>query len=569
LDGASNLPTNGADDPNRFAVREQFLSGPGRMPWLTWRSREIGALYAALARAVAEASPGATLAVSTPGLDDGPAGQEARKSDHAGLPPHDAWRAVGLDLEQWPANEHSLIVLRGVGLSTGDLAHDLATSPELDAQVATRPRRGALLGIDDLELLVPHALALRATPLAEGPAGDELFGHALAALDARWVLLAAQTAAGEEERLRRFATVFRALPASDDIGSTAARLPSGVAVRAIESGQNTFVAMANDTPYPLRLETILTIASATNVTDLGRGLQLVPADAPGGKRLVLDLAPFGVAAVRLGAPAVHVAAVKPHHHAAVLASVEARKDDLSRTLLRLSRASQSGDMGPPSPGFEPTVELAAANEPPRPNGWHTAGNPATTIAIDPVRPHSGQGCLRLEAPAAPGAVLSDSFAPPAGPELTMRAWVRAENADTQVRLLVEGEQAGRPFTRLVELTAQPYWSACVIPLRELPAGGLDRVRLRFELPFAGRLWIDDLSLAGEGLSEPERRNARRTLLAALQAYRDGRFADFARLAGSHWTRQAEPPARIAGRESDRNAPRPGDASPLPSGRRLR
>jgi hypothetical protein len=569
LDGAGNLPGHGADDPNRFASREQFLSGPGRMPWLTWRSREIGALYAGLARAVAEASPGATLAVATPGLDDGPAGQEARKSDHAGLPPPDAWRAVGLDLEQWPTTERALVVLRAVGLSTGDLAHDLATSPELDAQVVTRPRRGALLGIDELERRAPHALALVATPLAEGPAGDELLGHALAALDARWVVVAAPSAAGEEDRMRRFATVFRAIPTADDTGSTPARLPSGVAVRAIESGQNTYIAMANDTPYPTRLEAVLATAGAASVTDLGRGLQLAPADVPGGKQLVLDLAPFGVAAVRVAAPAARVAAVKPHHHATVLASVEARKDDLSRALLRLSRAAQPGDTGPPSPGFEPGIELTGVNELPHPNGWHTAGNPATSIAIDPVRPHSGQGCLRLEAPAAPGAVMSDSFVPPTGAELTLRAWVRAEKPDTQLRLLLEGEQAGRPFTHQVDLTAQPYWSACVIPVRELPPGGLDQARLRFELPVAGRLWVDDLSVAGEGLSEPERRNARRTLLAALQAYRDGRFADFARLAGSHWTRQAEPPARIAGRETDRAGQRPGDSSPLPPGRRLR
>jgi hypothetical protein len=136
-------------------------------------------------------------------------------------------------------------------------------------------------------------------------------------------------------------------------------------------------------------------------------------------------------------------------------------------------------------------------------------------------------------------------------------------------LLLEGDQAGRPFTHQVELTAQPNWSALVIPVRELPPGGLDQARLRFELPVAGRLWVDDVSVAGESLSEPERRNARRTLLAALQAYREGRFADFARLAGSHWTRQAEPPARIAGRETDRTGVRPGDASPLPPGRRLR
>jgi hypothetical protein len=37
-------------------------------------------------------------------------------------------------------------------------------------------------------------------------------------------------------------------------------------------------------------------------------------------------------------------------------------------------------------------------------------------------------------------------------------------------------------------------------------------------------------------TEPERMNARRALMAAQQAYREHRFADFARLASSRWAR---------------------------------
>ena len=54
----------------------------------------------------------------------------------------------------------------------------------------------------------------------------------------------------------------------------------------------------------------------------------------------------------------------------------------------------------------------------------------------------------------------------------------------------------------------------------------------------GILWIDDLHIRGETASRSARLNAQRTLLAALQAYREQRYADFARLAGSHWIRQS-------------------------------
>ena len=41
---------------------------------------------------------------------------------------------------------------------------------------------------------------------------DEPLGHALAALDAQWVILAVPAIAGHEERLRKFASVLRLSP---------------------------------------------------------------------------------------------------------------------------------------------------------------------------------------------------------------------------------------------------------------------------------------------------------------------------------------------------------------------
>ena len=92
---ARGIPGTGETDPDRFAVRSRYLAGVGRMPWLTWRSRAIASLYTELVEAAQAASPGAVLAVVTPGLDNGPAGIEARRVDRAGLAPSQAWRSVG------------------------------------------------------------------------------------------------------------------------------------------------------------------------------------------------------------------------------------------------------------------------------------------------------------------------------------------------------------------------------------------------------------------------------------------------------------------------------------------
>jgi hypothetical protein len=610
---ARGIPGLDASRSDRFDAREKFLAGSGRMPWLTWRSRGIAALYSELADAVRKAASGGLLAVVTPGLEDDPAGNEARRVDLAGLAPSHAWRAVGLDLETWPSDETAPVVLRGAGLSPDPLAHDLATSPELDALVAARPGRGLLLGVagEDTHGESPSAgptpdpagagpsstgsisanlprntgLQLSALPLSEGPEGNEPLGHALAALDARWVVLAMAAVAGHEERIRRFARTFRALPAAPAGEAPAVdRQPFGVAVRTIPLGEQTYLALANDTPYPIRLDTLVNAPAAASVDDLGRGMRLKPEATPDGRHVVLDLLPFGVAALRIAAPRAQVAAVTPYPTEAVKTGMLARYNELSDQLSRLNRSPQEGRTGPPNPGFEApsprTVQLTVARAGAAPaastplGGWQFVGNPANTGEIDPARFHSGRSSLRLEAQVPPAAVVSDRFVPDVQTSLTIQAWLRSDPPDARVRVWIEAESAGQPFVRRSELSVPKEWTAMAVRTTEIPPAGLTAARLRFELLSPGRLWVDDLSLAGEALSETERINAQRALVAALQAYRERRYADFARLASSHWARLPAIVGAAAGegRAFDRTGPgmiRTGGTTALPPDRRLR
>jgi hypothetical protein len=195
------------------------------------------------------------------------------------------------------------------------------------------------------------------------------------------------------------------------------------------------------------------------------------------------------------------------------------------------------------------------------------------VVIDPAGPHSGRGALRLDAPAAPASAVCDDFAPNTHSTLLVRAWLRGDRPETKVRVWIEGESAGKPYRRVSELTAPAAWAERAVRASDVPPGGLDSARVRFELLSAGTLWVDDLSVTGETLSEPERRNARNALLAALQAFREARYADFARLAGSHWTRPTAPadgPQAPEGAADERaNLIRTGDASALPPASRLR
>ncbi len=309
---AGEIPGLGTTDATRFATRSKYLSGVGRMPWLTWRSPRHRLPLRELVEAARTASPGAVLALSTPVFTDAAAGAEARRVDLAGLAPSQAWRSVGLDLQAWPTGPDAPIVLRGVELSPDPLAHDLATSPDLDAKIASRPHRGMLLTIDP-EPMDPKtvsgskttaeagaegaesdhladtgkhersetrrgllgrasgSLALSAIPLGDGLTVDEPLGHALAALDAQWVIVAVPAIAGHEERLRKFASVLRALPAWPAQPSVAGgeQKDNGIAVRTLSDQTQTYLEIANDTPYPIRLAGQFDAPSAASIEDLG------------------------------------------------------------------------------------------------------------------------------------------------------------------------------------------------------------------------------------------------------------------------------------------------------------
>jgi hypothetical protein len=575
---ASRVPGQGSSDPGRFEARARYVEAAGRLPWLAWRAREVASIYVGLAKAARLSSPGASLAVVTPALDPGPIGDEARRVDLAGLGPSLAWRGVGLDLAEWPTIEGSPIVFRGAGLSTDDLGHDLATSPELDDLVAARPSRGVLLGVEAIDPepnpARPFAPRLTACPMIEGPFGDEPLGHALAAIDPRRVLISSTSAVGQEERIRRFARVFAGLPSPPN-DAPEPRLPSGVVARTVRSGSNTYLALANDTPYPILLETVLQGPANAPVDDLGRGLRLDPERGPGTIRLVLDLAPYGVASLQVGSPEVAIASVTPHPGAAVLDGMKAHYDDLHTALKRLERLpptdpAVSNRTGPANSGFEPeAVQLATNRVAPSVSGWELSGE-SGSAEVDRDRPHSGRGSLRLEARGGAVSIASEAFRPDGRSALTIRAWLRADRLDAKVRVRIDGQSAGRPYARVLEVPVRGDWAESIVRATQLPDGGLDSARLRFELIGSGRLWVDDVSVVGDALSESERLNARRDLTAALSAYREKRYADFARLGGSHWARHVASRPAAAAVAGDRSGViRTGEASALPPGRQLR
>lgn len=188
-----------------------------------------------------------------------------------------------------------------------------------------------------------------------------------------------------------------------------------------------------------------------------------------------------------------------------------------------------------------------------------------TIAIDRENPHSGQGSLKLSSAMAAAAAVSESFVPNVHSSLTIEAFFRASEPGTKVRVWIEGESGGKPYVRRTEMTVSTGWEGRAVRASDVPAGGLDKARLRFELLAPGSLWIDDLHVPNETSSKSGLLNARRTLLEAIQAYREERYAEFARLAGSHWIQESSAAATTRLARAPEPASRPGGGPARSSG----
>ena len=593
---AKQIPGLSTTDPDRFAARSKYLSGVGRMPWLTWRARAIASLYMELAEAARAASPGAMLALATPTLDGGPAAAEARRVDLAGLAPSQAWRSVGLDLDLWPKGPGAPLLLRGAELANDALAHDLAAHADLDAKIAGFADRGFLLGVEGEagtndagspagSRSAAARLSLSSLPLGVGAAAEEPLAHAVAAFDAYWVILSAAAVAGHEDRLRRYSDVLAHLPAGPRPTPVAApnRKNSGVVVRSLGDGERTILEFANDTPYPIRMAGLIKSHKNAEVEDLGRNLRLAPREVDGGRQLVIDLLPFGVSVVRVDAPKIELEDATPYPSEAVLTSMEAKYQELSNQLARLNRGGSNALAEPANPDFEQEPNPAATSDAreqaePIPGGWRLEKEtePGAKLTVDGDRPHSGSRSLKLETTRSPAAIVSGEFVPNAGSSMLIQAHLRGDQEQVVVRIWIEGESGGRPYVRRSEIVVPRDWTALAVRASDLPPEGLDAARLRFETTTAGTIWLDDVKVVGEAAPKAVRVNAQRALLAALQAYREQRFADFARLADSHWAKHPSVVAlsrstRAANLSAARDKP-PGTApaaSALPSNRTLR
>ena len=500
----------------RFAARARLVEGPLRSPWLTWRCREVAGFHARIAEALAAIDDRWRLHVipTTLFIDD------PETSDRAGdaVADRDIVRESGLDPAAIPREvaERVVFVAPHVSCSAGRLRDRAACgavncSPALAAATARATRRGAAI-LDlplalDLSAVVPHGpfgTATLAGPVAARPmvADDRPLAESLAACDAEIVIdarFAGGLATGEARR------AWEALPAAPcDVAMTAA---SPVVIRGRRDAGVTRFLVVNPSPVPV--QATLTLGSTPSAVVDAIGNRALPVDGAG--KVDVPLAAHGIRTLLVDG-GVAIAQVS-------LAYPEEAARDVADRVAKLRRRRAVLETPVPlevldNPGFE----LGAIDTP---------GRPAASIAgWEVVEPRRGALAVVAGAGAAasPGRGLafsslnglatlrSNPFEPPRTGRISVAAWLRvAGDAQPPLRMAVEGVQGDREFYRFAAVGGlaggQPLtaaWAQYVLQVDELPAAGLDSLRVRFDLLGPGRVEIDEVRVFDLAFDESQR-----------------------------------------------------------------
>ncbi|MFM7243702.1 MAG: hypothetical protein ACKO40_05935 [Planctomycetaceae bacterium] len=501
---------------DRFAARARLVEGPLRSAWLAWRCREMAGFHARIAEAVAAIDDRWRLLVVPTTLFIDEADASGRPAD--GEVARDVVREVGLDPGAVPRESADRVVFMSphVSSAAGTLRDrafcvTASRSPAVAAAAARAARRGAVI-LDlplplDLSAVVPHGPFGTATlngPVAARPivADDGPLAEAVAGCDAEMVIDARVIeglAAGESRR------AWESLPpATCDVVMTTA---SPVVIRGRRDAGVTRLVLVNPAPVPVHAT--LTLGSTPSAVLDAVGNASLPIDGAG--TVGVPLAAHGIRTLLLDG-GVAVTQARLAYSDDAVRDVTARVATLRRRRAVLETPVPLEVLD--NPGFE----LGALDTPGRPAasiaGWEVVEPRRGGLAVvagagDAASPGRGLAFSSLNGLAT---LRSNPFPPPRTGRISVAAWLRVTgNVQPPLRIAVEGVQGDREFYRFAAVGGlaggRPLtdaWAQYVLQVDELPASGLDSLRVRFDLLGPGRVEIDEVRVFDLAFDESQR-----------------------------------------------------------------
>ena len=514
-------PEAGAE---RFARRAEMVEGRLRDLWLEWRADVVAAFHARLAAAIVEHDPRLTLHV-VPTTLFAVGDLAARFRPRLGTEPAavEVVREAGLDPLRSTGHPQVVFASPHVhtaadGLIDTGLVAAANRAPAL-AEAARAARRRSIAIIEqpaafDMRPIAAHGPFGSAAPAGRCAihavdASGRPLAEALAAADAE-VVFDMRLALCEEPAAAR---AFAVLPGGGP--ETVADLPPPVVMRLQRAGGATWMRVVNAAAAPGRIRIGLD----------GRPSAVVDA----ADRSRLELAADGVATVPVGPwevrslvvdGGVTVRSARIEYDACVQDAVAARVQDLRRRRAALEMPKPLDVLD--NPGFDVGPEDAATftdragGRPAAVTGWELVEQRRGTLELVAGRPAATGGPGRgLAFASANGlaSLRSNPFAPPATGRVSVGCWLRLQDGAPQppLRIAVEGVHDDREYYRFAAVGGlaggRPLsgeWAQFVLPVDDLPASGLESLRVRFDLLGPGAVLIDDVRVFDMAFEESQR-----------------------------------------------------------------
>ncbi len=524
---------------DRHARRAAAVEGPFKEAWLDWRAAEVARLHARLAATIAGRDPRFSLFVAPTTLFAvGELAARFRPQLAAHEADADVLREIGIDPARLTADRRLIYVSPHVHSAAARLLDrgivDRSNRSLALARGAAGAARRGLVAVEQslclpIDGVVPHgpfgtAAASAAVPIqavAVGAGRGRPLAEALVVSDVEQVFDAALFTCAIDAAHARRLLAFSALPAGDL--ELADPLPAPLVVRSRRDQGRTVVSIANAGPAACRA-TLALAAAPTAVVDAVDGARL-PLDPAGGATVPLE--PYEVRSLLLDGEAA-VRGVGVVFDQSVRQSVETRLSDLGRRRGVLETPQPLDVLD--NPGFELAAAGGDRGQPLGVGGWELVEPRRGTLALVPgIDAPSGRG-LAFASANGLSTLRSNPFPAPATGRVSVAVWLRIEEGQPQppLRLAIEGTLEDREYYRFAtvgglaggkQLTGG--WSQYVLQVDDLPAEGLESLRVRFDLLGPGAVQIDGVRVFDLAFDEQQRVQLSRRLAVIDERLRAG------------------------------------------------
>jgi hypothetical protein len=340
---------------------------------------------------------------------------------------------------------------------------------------------------------------------------------------------------GQEDSLTDLIAAYRRLPA----GSYELHAPATppVTIRTLATRNNTYAYLVNDSAWPVTAELQLNLPPGSRIDELTGQRPIAP---PVGDKWIVPLRPFDLIAVRYWAPDAKITDVQLVIDDRLKAALDRRRAEL---LKRVAAVANSAPIKNLNPSFE--QPLKAGQIP----GWSLSNATAGSVSLDaadPARNAAGKFSARLESSGKGVALMSDSFPAPITGRLTASFYLRVEDVANQPTVIVWVKGVGGGYRKFgvlgkgsdarapCQLTRD--WKPYSFPINDVPAGGIEKLRLEFELIGAGRVWIDDVQVFDLQFSPQEFPQLRQIAALAADYFEKGDYGQCLHELDGYWPR---------------------------------